>query len=256
MILNVLVAYSVEPEFAPWCKLRTLTERNIGGLKLRSAQIGRANVDFVVTGMGRANAERAIDAALSEPYTICIAAGFCGSLKQEHQVGDILVADAVQELEGTKTLECGRNLVTGAWEDGAKRAKKFFTVQEIVSSAEEKARLAPFADAVDMESFGVVAAARARNISVVAIRVVSDRCDQDVPADFGTTVDAQGRVSVRGVFKLVASHPLHLPALIRLGRESKTAAEGLANFLEAYIKKLSFHSHGGPSAEVQEVAAR
>lgn len=255
--MRVLVAYAVEPEFAPWRKLRTLAERNVGGFTLRTAQIGRAHVDFVVSGMGRAKAERAAGTALSEPHTICIAAGFCGSLKEQHQVGDILVADAVQELNGTKTLECSRNLVTAAcWEDGAQRVKKFFAVRAIASSREEKARLAPYADAVDMESFGVVTAARSRGVSVVAIRVVSDRSDQDVPIDFGTTVDAQGRVSVRGVVKLVASNPFQLPALIRLGRESKTAAEGLANFLEAYIKKLSLHSHGWPPAELQEVAAR
>jgi adenosylhomocysteine nucleosidase len=254
--VRVLITYAVEPEFAPWRELRTLVDRKIGSVTVSTAQIGRASVDFVVSGMGRANAERVAGAAMAEPHTICIAAGFCGSLKEEHRLGDILVPDGIQEVDGTKTLECGQNLVVGAWEEGAKRVKRFFTVREVVSSADEKARLAPYADAVDMESFAVLSAARARNLSAVAIRVVSDRHDQDVPAECGTTVDEQGRVSVRGVVRMVAQHPLQLPALIRLGRQSKTAAEGLAHFLEAYIKKLSFHSHGWPPAEVLEVAAR
>jgi adenosylhomocysteine nucleosidase len=254
--LKVLVAYAVEPEFAPWRKLRVLTKKKIGSVTVSTAQIGRASVTFVVTGMGRANAERAAHAAMSEPHTICISAGFCGALKEEHQVGEILVPDAVEEVEGTRTLECSRNLARGAWEGGAKRVKKLFTAREIVSTSEEKARLAPFADAVDMESFAVLDAARAHHLSAVVIQVVSDRYDQDVPAELSTTLDEQGRVSVRGLARMVASHPLELPALIRLGRESKTAAEGLANFLEAYVKKLSFHSHGWPPRELQEVAAR
>jgi hypothetical protein len=71
-----------------------------------------------------------------------------------------------------------------------------------------------------------------------------------------TMVDADGNVSVGGVVRQIVRHPLQLPALIRLGRESSTAAEALANFLEAFIKKLSFSTHGWPPPEVQEVAAR
>jgi broad specificity phosphatase PhoE len=56
----------------------------------------------------------------------------------------------------------------------------------------------------------------------------------------------------------VVSHPIQLPALIRLGRDSRTAAQALAHFLEAYIKKLSFPTHGWfPEGEgLAEVAAR
>jgi hypothetical protein len=65
-----------------------------------------------------------------------------------------------------------------------------------------------------------------------------------------------GHVKIAGVARFVARHPLQLPALIRLGRDSKTAAQALAHFLEAFIKKLSFASHGWPPPELQEVAAR
>jgi hypothetical protein len=78
----------------------------------------------------------------------------------------------------------------------------------------------------------------------------------DVPANVNAMVDDKGQVKIGGVLRYVARHPLQLPALIRLGRDSRTAAEALAHFLEAYIKKLSFSSHGWPPAELQEVAAR
>ena len=90
----------------------------------------------------------------------------------------------------------------------------------------------------------------------VAIRVVSDRLDEDLPVDIEMTVDEKGHVKAGGVIRYIARHPLQLPALIRLGRKSATAAEALANFLEAYIKELSFRSHGWPPPELQEVAAR
>jgi hypothetical protein len=77
-----------------------------------------------------------------------------------------------------------------------------------------------------------------------------------MPANIDTTIDERGRVNVRGIAKHIARHPLQLPALIRLGRHSRTAAEALAHFLEAFIKELSFRSHGWPPSELQEIAAR
>jgi uridine phosphorylase len=236
--------------------LRQFEEFRIGDVSVYQARIGRATVDVVVTGMGPANAQRAAEAAMSVPHTICICSGFCGALKSEHHVGDILAARAVQQMGKNKTIECSQGLVTNAWGDGAKHAQHFLSSEKIVATAEEKARLAPFADAVDMESFAILSVAHERKLSAVAIRVVSDRFDQDVPVDFSATVDETGRVRIAGVLQKVVFHPINIPALIRLGRESKTAAEGLANFLEAYIKKISLSTHGWPQGNLSEVASR
>lgn len=254
--MKVLLTFAVEPEFAPLRKLREFEEFRIGDVSVFQARIGRATVDVVVTGMGPANAQRAAEAAMSVPHTICICSGFCGALKSEHHVGDILAARAVQQMGKNKTIECSQGLVTNAWGDGAKHAQHFLSSEKIVATAEEKARLAPFADAVDMESFAILSVAHERKLSAVAIRVVSDRFDQDVPIDFSATVDEKGRVRIAGVLQKVVFHPINIPALIRLGRESKTAAEGLANFLEAYIKKISLSTHGWPQGNLSDVASR
>lgn len=254
--MKVLLTFAVEPEFAPLRKLRQFEEFRIGDVSVYQARIGRATVDVVVTGMGPANAQRAAEAAMSVPHTICICSGFCGALKSEHHVGDILAARAVQQMGKNKTIECSQGLVTNAWGDGAKHAQHFLSSEKIVATAEEKARLAPFADAVDMESFAILSVAHERKLSAVAIRVVSDRFDQDVPVDFSATVDEKGRVRIAGVLQKVVFHPINIPALIRLGRESKTAAEGLANFLEAYIKKISLSTHGWPQGNLSDVASR
>ena len=254
--MKVLLTFAVEPEFAPLRKLREFEEFRIGDVSVYQARIGRATVDVVVTGMGPANAQRAAEAAMSVPHTICICSGFCGALKSEHHVGDILAARAVQQMGKNKTIECSQGLVTNAWGDGAKHAQRFLSSEKIVATAEEKARLAPFADAVDMESFAILSVAHERKLSAVAIRVVSDRFDQDVPVDFSATVDEKGRVRIAGVLKYVAYNPINIPALIRLGRESKTAAEGLANFLEAYIKKISLSTDGWPQGNLSDVASR
>jgi len=254
--MKVLVTFAVEAEFAPWRRLRNLREIKIDGIAAYQAQIGRAQADFVITGMGMENARRVSEALLDQPYQFCITAGFAGALSEKHSVGEILVAESVQELGKTKTLQCSRNLVHAARDDGAKLVKMFLTSNQVISTAEEKKQLAPFADAVEMESFAIVSAAQHRKKAVAAIRVISDSVLHDVPAGVNTMVDEKGQVTIGGVVRYVARHPLLLPALIRLGRDSRTAAEALAHFLEAFIKKLSFSSHGWPPAELQEVAAR
>ncbi len=254
--MKVLVTFAVEAEFAPWRRLRNMREIKIGAISAYQTEIGRAQVDFVITGMGMEDSYRVSDAVLDQPFQFCITAGFAGALSDKHSVGDILVAEAVQELGKSETLLCSRNLVYAARDDGAKLVKMFLTSSQVVSTAAAKKRLAPFADAVEMESFAIVSAARRHRKAVVAIRVISDSVLHDVPAGVNAMVDEKGRVSIGGVVRYVARHPLHLPALIRLGRNSRTAAEALAHYLEAFIKKLSFSSHGWPPVELQEVAAR
>ena len=70
--MKVLLTFAVEPEFAPLRKLREFEEFRIGDVSVYQARIGRATVDVVVTGMGPANAQRAAEAAMSVPHTICI----------------------------------------------------------------------------------------------------------------------------------------------------------------------------------------
>src|SRR5207248_5741136 len=213
--VRVLVTFAVEAEFAPWRKLRELHATEIDGSTIYRTQIGRAEVDFVVTGMGLDNARRATERVMSgTPYTICIASGFAGSLNSKHKLGDILVPRAAQQTGQSKTVECSRNLYSSACQSQAIPAKLFLTTDQVVMSSEEKRRLGPFGDAVDMESFAVLWVAIETNVPGVAIRVVSERLDEDLPVDIETTVDEKGHVRAGGVIRYIARHPLQLPALI------------------------------------------
>jgi nucleoside phosphorylase len=256
--MRVLVTFAVEAEFAPWRKLKDLRSSKVGEITVNQAQVGRASVDFVVTGMGGENARRVARAVMAQPYTICIASGFAGALKPEHAIGSILAAEAVQQIGKSKTMPSSRRLVLAAENDGAFRSKMFLTSDSVIRTAQEKIQLAPFGDAVDMESFSILSAAHEHKISAVAIRVISDTSTRDMPMFLDTMVDDEGRVRIGGVVRKIVRHPIQLPALIRLGRDSRTAAEALAHFLEGYIKRLSFLTHGWfPEGEgLAEVAAR
>src|SRR5215472_15941204 len=256
--MRILVTFAVDAEFAPWRKLRDLQTTMIDGMEVFHAQIGRAAVDFVVTGMGIENAMRSTSAVLTEAHSFCITTGFAGALHEHLHVGNIVVAESVQLLGKPTTLHSSRGLVSHAQQDGALRAKLLLTSNHIVRTPGEKAQLAPFAEFVDMESFGVFQAASKARRPAVAIRVISDSHDAGIPKDVELTMDQRGRILFGKVARYLAKYPAHLPALIRLGRDSRTAAQALAAFLEAYIKKISFLTHGWfPEGQnLEQVASR
>ena len=255
--MKVLLTFAVEPEFAPLRKLRQFEEFRIGDVSVYQARIGRATVDVVVTGMGPANAQRAAEAAMSVPHTICICSGFCGALKSEHHVGDILAARVVQQMGKNKTIQCSQGLVTNAWGDGAKHAQRFLSSEKIVATAEEKARLAPFADAVDMESFAILSVAHERKLSAVAIRVVSDRFDQDVPVDFSDDRRRKGKTFE----SLESSSTLRITLqTFRRLFDWVAKARRLRKGLPIFSRPISRRSHclptDGPRRSLSDVASR
>ena len=237
--MRVLVTFAVEAEFAPWRKLRNLTTRETAGHVVSEAKIGRADVDFVVTGMGMENAKRVTEAVITPDHKACIGAGFAGALKPTLKVGDVLVARAVRVLGKSKTLECSRNLFMAAYENQAIEAKMFLTTDHVIGTTDERKRLSPFAEAVDMESYTILAEAARCGVPAVAIRAISDTADFDMPYDFERARDAHGQIRAMGVFSQVLRRPGGLPSLLKLSRDTRFAARRLADFLDAFAGTMA-----------------
>lgn len=252
--MNILITYAVESEFAPWRALN-MERVTIGNITLQRVLMGQATVDFVITGMGAVNAERVADAVISETYSFCIISGFAGALNPSVKLGDIVTCERVQNHATRQTEICDADLLARACEHGATRVGTLLTTDHVVNTATKKNHLSAFAEAVDMESFTILHAANQKNLPSAVVRVISDSFDRDMAPGLDTIVDPQGHVKIAGVVRYVAKHPLMVPALMRLGRDSKAAAEALAHFLESYINKLSSATHGGPPPTLHEVTA-
>lgn len=237
--MKILVTYAVEPEFDPWRKLRKFESMRRGDFSIQRTGFGSAIVDFLATGMGPLRAAQAMEAVGGEAHCLCIASGFAGSLQAGLNVGDVLIPATVRETGGERSRQCDPRLVEAGIGAGGKRIETIASCDHVATTLAEKAQLGASAQAVDMESFSVLAAAERRGIPAVAVRVISDRHDQALPIDLSTTVDERGQVSIGRVLKMVAASPGHIAALMKLGRESKAAAEALARFLNVYIEKIS-----------------
>ncbi len=202
--MNILVTFAVEAEFAPWRNRRKF-RRLPGEWPRFEAQFGGARVRAVLTGMGQTHALEAARRMLPDRPDICISTG----------------------LAGAPAVECG-----------ARQVERFATSPKLVSRAAEKLQLGKQAEAVEMESYIILAEAARHGVPAVAVRAVSDTLDFDMPYDFERVRNAQGQIRIGGIIAQVLRHPSGLPALLSLARDCRLAARHLADFLDAYAGML------------------
>jgi hypothetical protein len=99
--------------------------------------------------------------------------------------------------------------------------------------------LAGEADAVEMESFVILAEAARHGVRAAAIRAVSDTASCSLPYDFDRARDARGQIRLSALISQVIRQPRRLPALLRFARDCRFAAQQLADFLDQYLQLLS-----------------
>jgi hypothetical protein len=105
-----------------------------------------------------------------------------------------------------------------------------------VASAEDKRRLrrAYSGDLVDMEAAAVAQFARRSGIAFSAIKAISDGFDLDLPC-LGKFTTSEGQFRQGGFAAYVALRPGLWKPVIRLARDSSTAARNLSIAVEQYL---------------------
>jgi adenosylhomocysteine nucleosidase len=235
--MNILVIFAVEAEFAPWRNRRKF-RRLPGEWPRFEAQFGGARVRAVLTGMGQAHAREAARRMLPDRPDICISTGLAGALRSGYRPGDVLVARLVSEVGEPVAVASHPELLTTAVECGARQVERFATSRTLVARAAEKSRLGKQAEAVEMESYTILAEAARYGVPAVAVRAISDTVDFDLPYDFDRARDSRGQIGIGGIVAQVLRHPSGLPSLLALARDCRLAARHLADFLDAYTGML------------------
>ena len=241
--MKILVTFALENEFAPWRAMRHFRLRQWGKAQAYCAEIGGADVGAIVTGVGPRiaclQAQRVLQSD-GDAIQFCVSSGLAGAVKPQYSIGQVLVARGVRsERPGgdrnANVVECSGALLSFVESCGATIVNRFYTAERAIVAQDEKAHIAQFADAVEMESFGILTEAAASGIPAIAIRAVSDVADEDLPLDMNKVFTDKGRVSVPRVLGQVARHPASVPGLMKLGQQSKKAAEALTEFLDRYV---------------------
>lgn len=202
-----LITFAVSEEARPF--LRRLRKAS-GGLNIRCR----------VTGMGSANATRALQEEISRDRPAAVVTcGFAGGLDPRWPTGTVLW-DADADFP-----------TSSRWESTKLHRGTFHCAERVVVTAEAKSRLflETRQDAVEMESGVIRRLCRAEGIVSATVRVISDAANENLPLDFNRIVNQQMKLRLgRLVWELMKS-PACILRLIRFQEQIGEAAERLAD---------------------------
>jgi len=192
----------------------------------------------------------------NQHFDICVSSGLAGALQESLAPGDIIAPQALIAENQHADLQSDRlkvdpDLRRQALEGGAIAADCMFTSNQVLVKASEKKTCSSRAQSVDMESFDIVKEAYAWGARGVVVRAISDSANEDLPINFNLTLSKRHEVSVLKVIGELAKNPLALPALLRFGKQSRNAAERLADFLDSYVQTISGNGQIAQSREAE-----
>lgn len=211
-----------------------------------------ADLRVAQSGAGAANAGRAaagILAAYNDAKPALIVCGFGGALTPAMRPGDLFVAESI--VDATEGLDYPRERLTPDTQltqiaaeqriTGARLHKGVLvTANRVLVTAHEKREWSrrTGASAVDMETAAAALVAINNGARWIAVRVITDDSEHDLPLDFNTLTGSDGNVSMFRLTMAAAIRPWSLPGMIRLGKASSLAGRNLAVFLESFLRLL------------------
>lgn len=259
--MRILVTFAVKAEFAPWSSRHAFVPYEFENWERRrefdlfKANIGPSEVTVLLTGIGKSSALNAMDSVPLAAHDVCISTGLAGALCDELHPGDVVIAGRARTFDSAVSVSSDESLRDLAVSLAAKPVEVSLTSDKIVPTALAKDEIRERGSIVEMESAYVLAAAQHVQIPAVLVRAISDAADEDLPVDFARILDSQGHLKIGGLLKEVGLSPHRIPLLIQFGRQSRSAAKSLADFLDRYIMAIAQRWHAPSRQSVEEVSA-
>jgi adenosylhomocysteine nucleosidase len=163
------------------------------------------------------------------PISRVISTGWTGALREEFVPGE------AYRVSGVIDARSGERFAVAA-----PAGECWLVTSPKVADENEKRRLATTYSAamVDMEAAGVARLAAMRGIPFDCVKGVSDGFRDKLP-DFNRFISARGQFQLARFILFVLIRPWHWPRLMRMGENSKKAAERLQTILLDYLDASS-----------------
>ena len=189
-----------------------------------------ADVSLDIAGIGRRNIADAVCRAAAGGADAVITAGFCGALDPGLRTGDLHIAGEFRISDAA----AGRGILADAGLIAQLRASApdagggASVTVSVIAQPECKAALwqAGAGVSVNMEDYWAAMAAADAGIPFAAVRAVLDTAGQALPEYLA---DSDGGVRPARIAATLPVHPGRAPELVRLARQSRLAAQRLAD---------------------------
>ena len=191
-------------------------------------QTHRSQIEVVAAakGMGAARAEQAVLAAeATGTLTALVSVGWAGASTcgvhpgAAYEVGEVM--DALSGERYATAAVANPVLLVTADHVAGREEKHSFAVNQGASL-------------VDMEAATVARMARERQIPFRCWKAITDIATENLP-DFAPFLDAEQQLRTGRLAAYAVTHPWVLPALLRMGRNSKSGAVALRDTLNQWI---------------------
>ena len=239
---EILVVTAVRAETrAVLATLSRPTRGNVPGFPAWLGHAGDRRVTVVQSGIGPVRAEAAL-AAPTTRFDLIVSVGLAGALQADLAPGDVLLPDTIV-WEGASGLE-RHTVARPPWTEARERLAidaalrvhtgALLSSPVVVATVAEKRAAAERAGAiaVEMEAMPIVAAAVARGIPMLALRVVLDGADvslEGLPPDLDSSWAARARLVGR---------PKAWPIVAQLARELPRATRMLTRAVRLVLRSL------------------
>lgn len=240
--MKIAVFFALEAECAPWRAGHRFQSLADTDGSLFETTFGQSRVRLALIGVGARRLDSIVTRALDGGIDVVIGAGVSGGLQDRQKLGDVLVAQRVLSERDGRTARADDRLIAVAASCGARIVETFLTTDHIVREAARKRELGARAEAVDMESIAILDMANKRGIPGLAVRVVGDEVDVELPLDFESAIRPDGTIRTMKLFAQAVAHPRDWPALVAFGRAQRRALDGLASFLDRLVADLTSRS--------------
>lgn len=223
-IRRALILAPMRSELAPLVKQAGARKLRVDGGTVHAARVGPIDVVIVQLGVGPTVAQRTTEWALASfRVDHVLVSGIAGGLHPDMAVGAVVVPEFILDVgSGTR--------YPTAPMAGVERRGIVATADRLIGDGRELAELeAQGVVALEMESSGVAAACEASGVPWTTFRVISDRPDEHLTDDAMLSfLRPDGSARVGAAVGFMARHPGRIRAMVRLGRDSATAASKAA----------------------------
>lgn len=240
LVIFAALRWELEPALAALTDVRP---RPLGRFPSWVGRAGDRAVRVVKTGVGIAQARRAAlrvwEETAADAVSWVLSTGCAGALREDLGHGALVVATDVLDSGGRPVVPSMRRdaerLIDWVRTRGlVVHPGAFYSVEQPLLTVADKraARRATGAVAVEMEGAATAAVAAAHGISFLAVRVILDAADVDVPDILATT---DGDVHAGRLVAHVARHPRTLLGLGRLMSARRVARQVLTGFFRVFL---------------------